>query len=139
MNKNVKAAALIAAISVTAIGCQKDYFEEPVGVVNAEMCVRTVTYSVDGVKNTMSLRGEQAWADFLNRMLGLAREGHHVSFRCSTQSATCTGGIKEMVTTTTTTDQDEAYQWAEKMADKGYEVEIEYDMKTGTYTCTATR
>ena len=44
-----------------------------------------------------------------------------------------------MVTTTTTTDQDEAYQWAEKMADKGYEVEIEYDMKTGTYTCTATR
>ena len=68
-------------------------------------------------------------------MLALAEEGHRVSFR--NENASSQDALTKEVITYTTNDHDDAYTWAEKKLNEGYEVTVEYDRETGKYTCTA--
>ena len=72
MNKSIKTVALLAVLSVAAVGCQKETITvEPQTGVEASSTVYMVRYSVNGVMHTETLIGEQAWADFLQRMLAI--------------------------------------------------------------------
>lgn len=42
-----------------------------------------------------------------------------------------------MVETHSTSDKDDAYQWAEKKMNEGYTVTVVFDEETGIYTCYA--
>ena len=44
---------------------------------------------------------------------------------------------KKEVVTYTTSNQEDAYAWADSMINKGYTVTVKYDKKSGLYTCTA--
>ena len=135
MNRKSKTVALLAVLSLAAVSCQKETVVDPVSATDP-VTMRMVTYCVDGVTTQVTLLGDDAWDDFLHWMFALAEEGHRVSFRQG--NAEERNAAKETVTFTTNS-QIEAYNWANTMMDKGYEVTIEYDKKTGIYTCTATR
>lgn len=95
----------------------------------------TMSYSVDGVTHQLTLIGDEAWRDFLNRMLTLAEEGHEISLR-NEEVTSRVVSAKEKVTFTTT-DHDKAYTWTESMMKDGYMVSIHFDKESGTYTCYA--
>ena len=73
--------------------------------------VYTVRYSVNGVTHTETLIGEQAWADFLQRMLALAEEGYRVTVSRNVNQAQYP--ISKEVETFKTKKKAEAYAWAE--------------------------
>ena len=93
------------------------------------------SYTVDGVTRRLTLVGEEAWHDFLNRMFALAEEGHEVSFR-NEEAASRIFSAKDSVTYTTK-DRDKAYAWADAMIAGGYTVTVTFDKTTGYYTCYA--
>ena len=137
MKKKVSMVALLAVLSVVAVSCQKETIVEPQVGVEESVTVYTVHYVVNGVTYTETLIGEQAWADFLQRMLALAEEGYRVTVSRNTGSAQYADS-KEVVTFTTT-NKEEAYDWLDKKVAEGYEVAIEFNPQTGEYTCTAIR
>ncbi len=94
-----------------------------------------MSYAVDGVTHQLTLVGDEAWHDFLNRMMALAEEGHEVTFR-NEEAASRVVSTKETVTYTTS-NHDDAYNWAEKMLNDGYAVTIRYDKEKKIYTCYA--
>ena len=75
MKKTIKTVALLTVLSVAAVGCQKETIVVPQTGVETLDTVYTVRYSVNGESYTETFIGEQAWADFLQRMLALAEEG----------------------------------------------------------------
>ena len=99
--------------------------------------VYTVRYSVNGVTHTETLIGEQAWADFLQRMLALAEEGHRVTMSRSANTAQYSES-KEVVTFTTK-DKKKALAWVNEMLEAGYTVTFSFNPQTGEYTCVAIR
>ena len=137
MKKHYKSLALLAVLSIAAVGCQKEPIVEPTMQFQQNVNIRNVTYTIDGVTFFATVRGEQNWHDFIDRLLALAKEGHKVSFRnndaCSNNPST-----KEVVQYVTT-DPDDADKWCAIMTDNGYDVEIEYDSRTGRFICTATK
>ena len=137
MNKSVKAIALCGVLVLTAASCQKENLIENPGVVTQARTVRTVSYTVDGVRRSITLVGDDAWHDFLHHMLALAEEGHAVSFRNGENTAHV-AAAKETVTYTTQ-DKDAAFAWCDAMYQAGYSVTIDYNPSTNTYYCTATK
>lgn len=126
----------MALLGTMAVSCQKEDFDNCRVSTEENAAVYTVTYVVDGIESTVTLVGETAWSDFLNRMLALSEEGHSVAFRLNTGLRQ--GLTKEQVTFTTT-DHDAAYEWAEKKVKEGYEVYVYFDDNTKVYTCIAIR
>ena len=138
MTKSIKKVALLAVLSVAAVGCQKEtIMVEPLTGVEADGTVYTVRYSVNGVTHTETLVGEQAWAEFLQRMLALAEEGYRVTVTRNAETAQY--GMAKEVVTFKTKNKAEAYAWLDNMTGQGYLVTIEYDEQTGTYICVAVR
>ena len=135
MKRTIISIALLAALVTLAVSCQKDSFNEETTMVSEQNAVYKVWYSIDGVTHQVTLLGDDAWHDFLNRMFALAESGHRISFRL--ENAPSRVAFTKDVVTYTTTNHDDAYKWAEKMGNEGYEVIIEYDPRTGVYTCTA--
>ncbi|MBP5677987.1 MAG: hypothetical protein J6W88_05790 [Bacteroidales bacterium] len=136
MRKTIKTMALMAVLSVAAVGCQKETITvEPQTGVEADGTVYTVRYSVNGVTHTETLVGEQAWAEFLQRMLALAKEGYRVTVTKNTGAAQY--AMSKKVVTFTTTNENEAYDWMNQKIKEGYEVTVEFDEETGEYICTA--
>ena len=127
--------ALLAVLATLAVSCHKERFDKETIMVEELNAVYNVRYSIDGVTYQVTLLGGDAWHDFLNRMLALAEKGHRVSFRL--ENAPSRVAFTKDVVTYTTSNHDDAYKWAEKMGNEGYEVIIEYDPRTGVYTCTA--
>ena len=78
MKRNIISVALFAVLATMAVSCQKenvtDFASET--IVSQTGTVYTVQYAVDGVLHLETLIGEQAWSDFLHRMLALAEEGY---------------------------------------------------------------
>ena len=138
MNKTIKKVALLAVLSVAAVGCQKETItvNPPTGV-EASSTVYMVRYSVNGVMHTETLIGEQAWADFLQRMLALAEEGYRVTVSRNVNQAQYP--ISKEVETFKTKKKAEAYAWAEQKINEGYLVTIEFNTQTNEYICTAVR
>lgn len=135
MRKTITTIALFAVLGTLAVSCQKENFIDENTIVAENGTVYTVRYAVDGVTHQLTLIGDEAWHDFLNRMLALAEEGHEVSFR-NEEAASRVVSTKETVTYTTS-NHDDAYNWAEKMLNDGYAVTIRYDKEKKIYTCYA--
>lgn len=135
MKRTIITIALFAVLGTLAVSCQKENILGQNAVVAENGTMYTVSYTVDGVTHKITLVGEDAWHDFLHHMIALAEEGHRVSFR-NEEAASNAAPTKETVTYTTT-NHDDAYKWAEKKINEGYSVTIEYDDRTGIYTCTA--
>ena len=138
MKKTIKTIALLLVLSVAAVGCQKEtIMVEPQTDVETSGTVYTVRYSVNGVTHTETLIGEQAWADFLQRMLALTEEGYRVTVSRNTDTAQY--AMSKEVVTFKTKDKKAAYEWVEEKVAEGYEVSISFNPQTGEYTCIAVR
>jgi len=135
MYKTITTIALFAVLGTMAVSCQKENLVNENFVVAENVTVYTVSYTVDGVTHQLTLIGEEAWQDFLHHMLALAEEGHQVTFR-NEEAASRAVPTKETVTYTTT-NQDDAFYWSEKMVNEGYVVTIKFDKESGVYTCIA--
>ena len=128
-------AMFIALMGMTAVSCQKEDITNPTGAVTEIGVYRTVSYTIDGKHYQINLVGDAAWHDFLDRMFALAEEGHQVSFHKNTRTNNISATKEKVIFTTT--NKNEAYDWANNMSEMGYEVTIIYDKATGTYTCIA--
>ncbi len=135
MSKTLTTIALFAVLGTLAVSCQKENIIDETNIVAENDTVYKVSYTVDGVTHQLTLVGDEAWHDFLKRMVALAEEGHEVSFRNEEASLRAVS-TKEKVTYTTT-NQDEALVWSEMMIKDGYTVTISYDKASGIYTCIA--
>lgn len=135
MRKTFTTIALFAVLGTLAVSCQKENIIDETSIVAENGKVYTVSYTVNGVTHQLTLVGDNAWHDFLNRMFVLAEEGHEVTFR-NEETASRIVSAKEVVTYSTK-NRDEAFSWAEAMIDEGYSVTISFDKKTGVYTCEA--
>ena len=137
MRKTITTIALVAVLGTMAVSCQKENLVKEKIVVAESSTVYTVSYTVDGVTHRLTLVGDDAWHDFMNRMFALAEEGHKVTFR-NEETSSRIAPAKEVVTYSTK-DRDKAYTWAEEMVDEGYTVTIIFDENTGYYTCEAVK
>ena len=136
MKKEIKLMVLLSVLTVAAVGCQKEkVIVEPNTSVEASHTVYTVRYSVNGVLYTETLIGEQAWADFLQRMMALAEEGYRVTVSRNTDTKQY--AVTKEVVTFKTKSKDEAYAWMDQKVEEGYIVTIEYNEQTKEYNCTA--
>ena len=135
MRKTITTIALFAVLGTLAVSCQKENIIDETNIVAENGTVYTVSYAVDGVTHQLTLVGDEAWQAFLNRMLALAEEGHRVTFR-NEEAASRVVSTKETVTYSTS-DHDDAINWAEKMVDAGYTVTIVFDKEKKVYNCYA--
>ena len=135
MKRTVLKVALLGVLATMAASCQKETFNEGTSIAAENSAVYKIHYSIDGVTHQVTLLGDEAWHDFLNRMISMAEQGHKVSFRLQNTFSQIT--YTKDVVTYSTTDHDDAYKWADIIGKKGYSVTIEYDERTGIYTCTA--
>ncbi len=135
MRKTLTTIALFALLGTLAVSCQKENIIDETNIVAENGSVYKVSYTVDGVTHQLTLVGDEAWHDFLNRMMALAEEGHEVTFR-NEEASSRVVSTKETVTYTTS-DHDDAYSWAAKMVDDGYTVTITFDKEKKIYTCYA--
>ncbi|MBP5536092.1 MAG: hypothetical protein J6X62_04790 [Bacteroidales bacterium] len=133
-SRTIKALALIAVLGTMAAGCQKETMVEPQTSVTEVDAVHHVHYTINGELCQERLVGEEAWNDFLYRMLALAERGYTV--RILNESRTSQVSASKEVVTYTTTDKDAA-AWCNNMYSLGYEVSLSYDPETGVYTCIA--
>ncbi|MBP5536221.1 MAG: hypothetical protein J6X62_05445 [Bacteroidales bacterium] len=136
-SRTIKALALIAVLGTMAAGCQKETMVEPQTSVAEVGAVRHVHYTVNGELRQEKLVGEEAWNDFLYRMLALAERGYTV--RILNGNRTTQVSASKEVVTYTTTDKAAAFTWCDNMHSQGYDVTIEYNEETGVYTCIAVK
>lgn len=136
MKKTIRTVALIAALCVTAAGCQKETINPTGNVTIASEHIRTATYTVDGAMHRVTLLNDEAWMAFIHSLTDLAKGGHSVTIVNETIYTNPASSTKDKVVYTTD-DQTDAEKWAAKMIDKGYAVTIEYNPTTGIWTCTA--
>ena len=133
MKRKIITFALFAGLSMLAIGCQKETFAEHDAEVETTHEYISVNYSIDGVNMQATFNDESSWREFLHWMFALAEEGRRVSFGdCNRIS-----GLTKETVTYTTKSQSDAEAWADMMYKNGYEVSIDFDEKTNTYTCVA--
>ena len=135
MTKNIKTAALLAVLSLMAVGCQKETIVESNTGLQATVRVRTVTFTIDGVTQQTVFKSDQSWMEFLRQLTALAKQGHSVHFRCE-ETRTNASAAKDVVTFETP-DENEAIAWCNTMVDKGYEVYMYYDKESGKFICVA--
>jgi hypothetical protein len=135
MRKTFTTIALFAVLGTLAVSCQKENIIDETNIVAENGSVYKVSYTVDGVTHQLTLVGDEAWHDFLNRMVALAEEGHEVTFR-NEEAASRIVSTKETVTYTTP-NHDDAINWVAKMADDGYTVTIIFDEENKVYNCYA--
>lgn len=130
MKKITRTALLIGVLCTMAASCQKENQVEPAQTTTVAT-VQTTSYSVNG----MAYSTTEDRAALLERLMALAREGNTVTLFHDGNS----NGIhstKEKVVFTTS-DPNEAADWADQMYEQGYSVTITYNKKTGIYTCIA--
>ena len=137
MRKIFTTISLLAVLGTLAVSCQKENIIDETSIVEENGNVYTVSYTVNGVTHQLTLVGDDAWHDFLNRMLALAEEGYKVSFR-NEETVSRIVSTKEVVTYTTK-EREKAYAWADAMVEEGYTVFISFDNDTGIYTCEAVK
>ena len=133
MKKYFITVALYVVLATLAVGCQKETSEIPVGT-DVVCSVYTVTYTIDEQTYRNVFAGEQEWNLFLHRMVALAKEGHTVSFKYEEND---TMPSQKDVVTYTTTDENDAVAWCNRMTKDGYLVTLSYDRETHIYTCIA--
>lgn len=136
MSKVIKTLAVFMLLGTLAVSCQKENMVEPNATEVQACTVRTVSYTIDGVEHLTVLHGDEEWDAFLSWMLALSKEGRQVSFRNPNASNT-TAQAKEVITYTTTSEED-AKRWTNKMFDEGYSVTYYFDDDLKAWVCIAT-
>lgn len=130
MKRITRTVLLIGLLCTTVAGCQKENQAEP-SPTTTVATIQSTSYSVNG----MDYSTTEDRAALLERLIALAREGNTVTLFHDGNS----NGIhstKEKVVFTTS-DPNEAADWAYQMYEQGYSVTITYDKETGIYTCIA--
>ena len=137
MRKQIITVALFAVLCSMAVSCQKESIEmSDIALSSSEALGQyKICYTVDGVTHRITLRGEAEHLDFVDWMVGMAEQGHEVSFYDESRVSQNLGS-KDVVIFTTS-DKSEADNWAIQMSNNGYNVHISYNPSTGIYTCVA--
>lgn len=136
MRKQIISVALLAVLSLAPAGCQKEQTDSLIPGMEEANATYSVCYYIDGVMFRESFQSETEYIFFFQRMAALAAEGKKVTFYDEDARANNPSQSKEVVTYTTT-DADDAAEWAMKKAKEGYSVTITFDDKTGIFTCIA--
>ena len=142
-NAVFKTVLLSVAVSGTMASCQKEEISsEMVVLPSHEMSQKllahqelTLRYWIDGVEYNKEFASQQEINEFIKYLIGLAREGRKVVIQGS-ENPSYAPSEKDKVTITTK-DEDKIDAWAAEMYAKGYDVEVEFDDKTGNFTGTA--
>ena len=113
MRKQLVSVALLAVLATMTAGCQKEVFTESQVSIEEAVTVHTVRYSVNGVESVEVLVGDQAWYDFLQRMLALAEEGYEVTF--ADENATANAAATKEIVKYTTPDREDALEKVEEL------------------------
>lgn len=137
MRKIYRTIALCAVLGMVTVGCQDETIFKPLPNMDENSTLYTVRYTVDGMTFQESIRGEQGWTEFMQRMFALVNEGKRVAI--GEEGATRRIVSAKEVVTFTTYDEKEANAWALARIMEGYEVEISQHPQTGEYICVATR
>ena len=129
--------ALFAILSTMSVSCQKETLVEP-QVFDSEVgTLRTIHYTIDGVKRSITITGDSAMKTFVDHMVELANHGYTINI--VDPNARTNGIESKEVLTYTTKNKDDASTWSAKKINEGFEVTIVQNPKTGEYTCIATR
>ena len=136
MNKKTRTVAFFAMLSMVAVGCQKESEMEPspTDAIGMQENIILLSYSIDGVNYATAIQSGSAYRDFIYQLLTLAEQGHEVTFAYASKPGQA---VAKDVVTYTTTDKDDAFEWADKMAASGYSVTVPYDSSKGVYNCLA--
>lgn len=129
--------AFAALLGTLNVSCQKENTTEPLIGVKEACEVHNMQYTIDGATYSATLNGEEVYDAFIQHLVGLARNGHSVTF-WDTDKYQGASASKEVVVYTTTSKED-AVGWAKEMVDNGYKVTISFDEHTGVFTCIASR
>ena len=129
--------ALIAALGMTVVSCQKEQDANLQNTVVETTAKYTVSYSINGVNYSASLQNDMELDALLHQLLAIARQGNRVVVVDNTLSSRMVSTKEKIVYTTT--DENEAFAWAAARIKEGYTVEISFDEHTGVFTCTAIR
>ncbi|MBQ6069515.1 MAG: hypothetical protein IJK84_08435 [Bacteroidales bacterium] len=137
MKITVVSVAFFVIMSVATVGCQKESITEDQSRVSTMADSRTVGYMVDGVFQTVVIRGGIEWNDFMMHMIALAEEGHSIRVLGGSANTQAFSAKEKVVYTTK--DKQAAAEWTLQKINEGYDVEVTYNSQTGEYTCVATR
>lgn len=131
MKRKIRTCAMMAILSLSMAGCQKDNLMFDKTDVNSNIPMR---YSVSGTVYTTFLSDESELDSFIDRVFAIVNDGYTVTIIGNGQRS-----IKEKKEITfTTTIESEAKAWAASMTLLGYSVQVNYNKSTGGYTCIAT-
>ncbi len=131
MKRKIRTCAMMAILSLSMAGCQKDNLMFDKTDVNSNIPMR---YSVSGTVYTTFLSDESELDSFIDRVFAIVNDGYTVTIIGNGQRS-----IKEKKEITfTTTIESEAKAWAASMTLLGYSVQVNYNKSTGVYTCIAT-
>ena len=134
---NLKFIALALLLGGLLPACQKEEMVEHNCHAVENNQTATITYIIDNKSFAVEIRTDREREELFSYLLLMAKEGHKVS--CYDESKReQTYGTKEKVTYETA-NEAEANKWMYEMVSKGYDVTVEFDKKTGMYTCTAIR
>lgn len=137
MIRKSRTVALLAVLSMAAVSCQQEPMLENPSSTIAVITQHSVMYGINGTFNSASFSTDEEWLDFVDFLFALAEEGNKIEIKKS-NAEVCALATKEKVTYKTT-KRDDAVSWFLQMESDGYTVTMEYDSKTGIYTCTAVK
>lgn len=137
MSKKTKTVALFIVLSMAAVSCQKENFNDVIGNQTEVTMSRSVSYMIDGTLYHATIHSNSEWDALMHNLLALARNGYRVTL--ANGNNVNTSPLSKEIVTFTTTSEAEANHWADQMLEAGYSVTIMYDKKTGIYTCTAVK
>lgn len=133
MKKIIITVSILALLGSFAASCQKETDNVRLAGYSCSEC--NVTYRIDGKEYHASIHSSAEWHAFLEQMFALARQGRHISIQ-NTAVYSQSAASKEVVTHETP-NYDDALEWAAKMINEGYTVDITFNEETGLYIVTA--
>ena len=138
-----KIVLLTIALAGTMASCQKDEFQNEI-LVSQEMSQKnlahintTLRYWIGGVGYSREFASQEEMSNFISYLIGLTINGKEITIGGSEKPSLAPEADDKL--TFTTSDKAEMNKWALEMQDKGYDVTVFFDKKTGIYTGTATK
>lgn len=137
MNKTTKTVALFSVLSLMAAGCQKENAADfASGAYTSEAnSLYLVQYAVDGVHYQATFHSKDERTLFFHHLLAVATNGHEVVFYDGSK-ANQHLTAKDVVFYSTS-DENDALAWMEKMYEGGYKVSVKFDSEKRVFNCVA--
>lgn len=137
MKKKIITIALLAILSASGVGCQKDTIEGQHPSAMANDSSRAISFSIDGIEYHTTINNNTEWQTFIDTLINLSYSGHRIII--ADENASTNNPAAKETQTYTTTNKDDASKWSARKIDEGFRVSIMYDARTGEYICIATR